>query len=794
GETATLTISVTPVDDPSVLADDSTTIAEDEIATGNVLDNDEDPDSDLSVVTFTVGGTEYPAGTEVPVEGGILVINPDGGYSFTPAPNWNGELPVITYTTNTGETATLTISVTPVDDPSVLADDSTTIAEDEIATGNVLDNDEDPDSDLSVITFTVGGTEYPAGTEVPVEGGILVINPDGDYSFTPAPDWNGELPEITYTTNTGETATLTISVTPVDDPSVLADDSTTIAEDEIATGNVLDNDEDPDSDLSVVTFTVGGTEYPAGTEVPVEGGILVINPDGGYSFTPAPNWNGELPVITYTTNTGETATLTISVTPVDDPSVLADDSTTIAEDEIATGNVLDNDEDPDSDLSVVTFTVGGTEYPAGTEVPVEGGILVINPDGGYSFTPAPNWNGELPVITYTTNTGDTANLDITVTPVDDAAILADDSNTVAEDTPATGNVLANDTDIDTALTVTGFNVNGTDYAAGDSAPVEGGTLVLNSDGSYIFTPAPNWNGTLPTVVYTTNTGDTANLDITVTPVDDAAILADDSNTVAEDTPATGNVLANDTDIDTALTVTGFNVNGTDYAAGDSAPVEGGTLVLNSDGSYIFTPAPNWNGTLPTAVYTTNTGDTANLDITVTPVDDAAILADDSNTVAEDTPATGNVLANDTDIDTALTVTGFNVNGTDYAAGDSAPVEGGTLVLNSDGSYIFTPAPNWNGTLPTVVYTTNTGDTANLDITVTPVDDAPIAVDDSITVQEDTPFSSVVDLDANDFDPDGDALSVIAGTFNTTEGGTIVIAADGSYVYTPPANFNGIDTV
>ncbi|MCL1099709.1 retention module-containing protein, partial [Shewanella gelidii] len=327
-------------DSPTLTANDSQTINEDGVATGNVLANDSDLDTELTVVSFEINGSDFPAGTEVTLEGGVLVLNPDGSYTFTPNPDWNGDLPVITYTTNTGATATLTIVVNPVDDPSVLADDSTTIAEDEIATGNVLDNDEDPDSDLSVITFTVGGIEYPAGTEVPLEGGVLVINPDGSYTFTPNPDWNGDLPVITYTTNTGATATLTIVVNPVDDPSVLADDSTTITEDEIATGNVLDNDEDPDSDLSVVTFTVGGTEYPAGTEVPVEGGILVINPNGGYSFTPAPDWNGELPEITYTTNTGETATLTISVTPVDDPSVLADDSTTIAEDEIATGNVL----------------------------------------------------------------------------------------------------------------------------------------------------------------------------------------------------------------------------------------------------------------------------------------------------------------------------------------------------------------------------------------------------------------------------------------------------------------------
>ena len=80
------------------------------------------------------------------------------------------------------------------------------------------------------------------------------------------------------------------------------------------------------------------------------------------------------------------------------------------------------------------------------------------------------------------------------------------------------------------------------------------------------------------------------------------------------------------------------------------------------------------------------------------------------------------------------------------------------------------------------------------ITITPSNDAPVAVDDSITVAEDTPYTSVIDLDANDMDVDGDVLSVVAGTFATAQGGTIVIASDGSYTYTPALNFNGVDTV
>ncbi|AAN57286.1 retention module-containing protein [Shewanella oneidensis] len=303
-------------DSPSILANDSNTVAEDSVATGNVLNNDSDVDNELSVTSFTVSGQTVAAGTTVALEGGSLVINTDGSYTFTPNANWNGQVPVITYTTNTGSTATLTINVTPVDDPSVVVNDTNTVAEDSVATGNVLSNDSDVDNELSVTSFTVSGQTVAAGTTVTLEGGSLVINTDGSYTFTPNANWNGQVPVITYTTNTGSTATLTINVTPVDDASVLTNDSNTVAEDSVATGNVLSNDSDVDNELSVISFTVNGQTVAAGTTVALEGGSLVINADGSYTFTPNANWNGQVPVITYTTNTGSTATLTINITPV----------------------------------------------------------------------------------------------------------------------------------------------------------------------------------------------------------------------------------------------------------------------------------------------------------------------------------------------------------------------------------------------------------------------------------------------------------------------------------------------
>ncbi|GGN07785.1 hypothetical protein GCM10007984_01270 [Shewanella putrefaciens] len=167
-------------DSPSILANDTNTIDEDTIATGNVLDNDSDADSELTVASFEVEGTSYAAGTEVTLESGVLIINADGSYTFTPSENWNGQVPVITYTTNTGASATLTLNVTPVDDVPVIAgDDSGAVTED--ASDPVL-------TDTGTLTITdadSGQAVFQAGSGVPSVGalGSLTIDVNGNWTY-----------------------------------------------------------------------------------------------------------------------------------------------------------------------------------------------------------------------------------------------------------------------------------------------------------------------------------------------------------------------------------------------------------------------------------------------------------------------------------------------------------------------------------------------------------------------------------------------------------------------------------
>src|SRR5213075_2155885 len=162
----------------------------------------------------------------------------------------------------------------------------------------------------------------------------------------------------------------------------------------------------------------------------------------------------------------------------------------------------------------------------------------------------------------------------------------------------------------------------------------------------------------------------------------------------------------------------------------------GTLTLNSDGSLVYMPALNFNG-IDSFTYRASDGQAqsgiATVTITVTPINDAPVAAnDDSYTTPEDTQLTvaaPGVLANDSDVDgdalSAILATG--------------PIHG-TVALNGDGSLVYMPALNFNG-IDSFTYRASDGQAqsgiATVTITVTPINDAPVAVNDTYTTAEDT---------------------------------------------------------
>ena len=264
----------------------------------------------------------------------------------------------------------------------------------------------DPENDPRTVDTTVG--------TAPTKGSV-VLNADGSFVYTPSLNLNGS-DSFTYRVKDDKGAyseykTVTITINSIDDVPVAVDDTATTAEDTAVDIDVLANDTDVDGGTkSVSSFTDGSN------------GSVSKNLNGTLKYTPNANFNGS-DSFTYTLNGGSVATVTVTVTPVDDAPVAVDDTATTAEDTPVDINVIANDTDIDGGPKYVASVTQGTN-----------GTVTINSDGTVKYTPNANFNGS-DSFTYTLNGGSTANVTVTVTAVDDAPVAVNDSTTTPEDTP-----------------------------------------------------------------------------------------------------------------------------------------------------------------------------------------------------------------------------------------------------------------------------------------------------------------------------------------------------------------------
>ena len=200
----------------------------------------------------------------------------------------------------------------------------------------------------------------------------------------------------------------------------------------------------------------------------------------------------------------------------------------------------------------------------------------------------------------------------------------------------------------------------------------------------------------------------------------------------------------------------------------------GTLSLNADGSFVYTPDDSFVGTDTFTYRPTDSGGAGNLTTVIIVVTDhPPVAVDDTATTDEDTPVAISVLANDSDPDNdPLTIVG---------ASDGIY---GTTVVNGDGTVTYTPPADWSGT-DSFSYVIDDGygrlAYGTVTVTVNPGNDAPDAVDDDAGTMEPGSPVSIAVL-ANDTDPDGDTLTVIGVTQGTY--GWVSFTATG-VTYHPP---------
>jgi ELWxxDGT repeat protein/VCBS repeat-containing protein len=758
---ATVTISVATNNLPIANPDTFTTLEDTPLTTGNVLSNDTDPDNNTpltaSLVTQAIRGS--------------VNLNQNGTFTYTPNTNLNG-VDSFTYRAidrlgGTSSLATVTFSVTPVNDAPIANNDgiytvsaggTLSVA---IATG-VLSNDTDVDIPSQTLTAT---------TVLGPSNGTVTLNADGSFTYRPTGSFAG-IDSFTYRVSDGSLtsnlATVTVSVGTNNAPVASPDLFTTAEDTLLTTGNVLSNDTDTDNNLpltaSLVTQAVNGS--------------VSLNQDGTFSYLPRLNFSG-VDSFTYIARdslgaNSSPATVTFSVTPVNDAPVAGNNTLSVSPGgtlSIAPTTLLANDSDVDN-LSLSIVSVSATAN----------GSLTLNPNGTFTYQSNAGFTGS-DSFTYRASDGTlTSNLATVTLVVDPAAnnapIATPDTFTTAEDTTLTiGNVLANDSDIDNNLPLTASLVTG---------PTNSLSFALNSNGTFSYVPRLNFNGTDSfTYIARDSLGANSGLvtvTLSVTPVNDAPISGNDSFTIATTTTlniTTPGVLTNDSDVDSP------------FLSATVVSQPQGTLSLNPDGSFIYRPQTGFSG-IDSFTYRANDGSlnaTATVNITVTlPPNVLPIANPDVFTFPEDTSlTTGNVLTNDTDSDGNLPLTASLVTG---------PTNSVSFALNSDGTFSYVPRLNFNGT-DSFTYVTRdsrggASNTATVTLSVTPVNDAPIANNDTLSV---IPGSSLniaqATLLANDTDVDNTTLSVV--TVSTTSFGSLSLNLDGSFTYRPNTGFTGTDS-
>jgi len=452
------------------------------------------------------------------------------------------------------------------------------------------------------------------------------------------------------------------------------------------------------------------------------------------------------------------------------------------------------------------------------------GTVSLGPEGNITFTPEANFNGPATFTYLVCDNGSpsecseqTATVNVTVNAVNDPPEAQGDTLTTDEDTVGTGNVLSNDTDVDNAnLTAV--------LATGPSH----GTLDLNDDGSYTYTPAEDYNGPDSFTYNATDGTDDSNVatvSITVNAVNDAPVAVDDTATTPEDTPVeilASELFQNDS--------TGpANESGQTLHISAVSGATNGQAELNGAGNVLFTPAPNFNGLASFHYTVCDNGTpekcyegTATVLVTVIAVNDRPIADDQLVKTNEDTAKLITLSATDVDNGsltykvTSLPTHGKLYKGDSQLATDEITSASSSNPVALNGNQLtYKPDPNYNNTggatADTFKFLANDGtldsNEATISVTVTAVNDAPVAVNDSYSTNQGNALTvNAPGVLGNDTDADNsgntnagltvkDSNPNLAGVQPESQpnNGTLTLNANGSYTYTPNANFNGTDS-
>ncbi len=701
---------------------------------------------------------------------GTVVVNADGSFVYTPAVNYNGPDSFTYHATDgisSSNIATVSLTVNPVNDAPVAQADGPYAGTEETvltvsAANGLLKNDTDVENQTLTAVLATQSTN-----------GTAVVNADGSFTFTPAANFAGTT-TFTYRASDGTaqsapaTVTLTFADTP-DAPVAVNDSYTVVKNSPLVVSSLAGgtNTEEPIPYLSGWHYldTIDITKRDQGTAWRTnafvedttiwkvgagqlgygngdEATIIADNPTAGFDSGATDKFAAyyfrrflDLPVVT------DIESVSIELN-YDDAGVIFINGVEAGR----TSNLQSSTTRPELAWDYYPGAGSGNDLKQTFAIPVS----MLQP--GANLIAVSIHQG-------TANSSDVSfDLRMRITRRVNAGLLSNDSD------PDTGGTFTVDSVV---------------------AQPQHGTVAVNANGTFTYTPAIGYMGTdsftYRLIDNTSRTSNVATVALTVVNGPNVPPVAvPDAYTAVEDTqlvvPVLTGVLANDTDAE-----------GDSMTAVLDTPPTHGTVVLNTNGAFTYTPVADYSGADAFTYHATDGKNSTpvTVSITVTPVNDIPVAANDTYAGDPGQPlviaAAQGVLANDTDADPGTILTAEVVT----------PPSSGTLVLNADGSFTFTAA-----TGGTYVFTYRAKDavsqSAPASVTIS-LNAVPTTGTDSYTTAEDTPFSVIASQGvlANDKDPENQMLTAVLGT--TTTHGTLVLNANGSFTYTPVANYFGTDS-
>jgi hypothetical protein len=531
---------------------------------------------------------------------------------------------------------------------------------------------------------------------------------------------------------------------------IAGDDENFTYQDIAVTGNVFDNDYDLDGDELTFSIVSGTTD-----------GVWDLLPNGDYTYTPNQYVIGiETLVYQACDEDGmcDQATLTMYVIFLNDAPIANDDSFFAEINTARTFNARLNDVEPDNEIMLFYMLAPPANGTA--TINISTGVITYTPNTGFTGSDSFTYQACDPCFVC-----NQAQVNVTVLPANAPPVFGSVNVIATEDQMTTGNLSSFVTDAENDNLTFGLLTNSPN-----------GNVSVLSNGSYTFTPSPNFNGQTSFLIQACDiVGQctSAIAIVNVASVNDAPTALNDSFVGNEDANFNGNVATNDSDIESGTLV--YSVLNNPIA---------GTLTMQTNGQFQFIPPFNEFGTYSFTYQVCDAQSacaSATAIIQINPVNDAPVSVADSFNTSEDNVLTGTV-ANDIDIDSPnLTYS--------YTSGAA----NGNITINADGSFTYVPNSNWFGN-ETIVYEVcdnqNACSTGLLQIIVTYINDAPVIEDENYNVNEDASLNGNVGSNDNNQGEGTIAYTVASDATN----GTLTLSGNGTFTYQPNANWYGTEII